>query len=614
MNRILTIFLLLAGLVSPVVAEIEKPNIVVFYVDDLGWQDLQLNELDEPCPYETPNVKRLAESGMNFTQGYSPAPTCSPSRAGIITGQHPAKLGLTHVHLGSKRTAGKTQRLVAPYLESHLDLDVLTLADAMKQNGYRTGHSGKWHVGLTSASYGFEVVDQDRGVHRGMDDRTKDFATANDKRWPLSKEKYPPFSDKKPEGISYPYDQVTESALSFMKESGDHPFFLNLCHWMVHWPVLTRNGDLLEYYCDKMGQPFPPEPGDRTLPGQQNPYYAAMVTTVDWSLGRIVDYLEQTDDPRHPGKKLIETTYIFFSSDNGGAEIRGPEIISDNYPLKNGKKYVEEGGIRVPLVIAGPGIEPATEFDRLVNQLDLFPTILELTDSTIAAVDRQELSGLNLSHVLTGAKETIVDETGHERDFLFWHFPHNGDSNMKSAIRSGDYKLNKRYGTDDYELYRLYLDGKRHDLEEEHDLANNPEFRSVVERLATTLESALEANGAEPAYLNPEYSGRTRKPAVVDSISFEASNRMAKLVANGSGPAIKKAYVIYHRKPNSPKEKSKLVREKAPAVLFGMKDPASVSTDGYTVSAVVPSGVPAVGFILVDVNGFQTYSDIQLAK
>lgn len=620
MNRILTTIIVLVGILpagfaaeeTPAAKGVSKPNVIIFYVDDLGWQDLELNDLDDPCPYETPNVKRLAASGMNFTQGYAPAPTCSPSRAGIITGQHPAKLGLTHVHLGSMQNGAKSQRLVAPYLESHLDLDALTLADALKRNGYRTGHSGKWHVGLTASNYGFEVVDQDRGVHRGMEDRTKDFATADDKRYPLSEEKYPPFSDKFPDGISYPYDQVTESALSFMKESGEQPFFLNLCHWMVHWPVLTRNGELLEYYCDKLGQPFPPEPGDMTLPGQQNPYFAAMVTTVDWSLGRVVDFLERTDDPRHPGMKLIDTTYIFFTSDNGGAEVRGPEIISDNYPLKKGKKYAEEGGIRVPLVVSGPGIPAGSEFDGLVNQLDFFPTLLDLTNSSIDAEEREELSGLDISPVLHGRSVSIVDAAGQERDHLFWHFPHNGDASMKSAIRSGDFKLYKRYATNDYELYRLYKDGDRHDLEERFDLAKKPEFRSLVERLAAQLDRSLQANRAELPYLNPYYAHRADDAVSIEGLRFDASSRKASLTARKSGPAIERAYVVFQGAPGSAKVKHRAVE--GPALLFGMREAARVAPDGYSVSALVPEGVPAVGFILIDANGYQTYSDIEAGR
>ena len=161
-----------------------------------------------------------------------------------------------------------------------------------------------------------------------------------------------------------------------------------------------------------------------SLPGQQNPYFAAMVTTVDWSLGRVMDYLEQTDDPRNPGKKLIETTYVFFTSDNGGAEKRGAEIISDNFPLKAGKKYSDEGGIRVPMVVTGPKIAAGALSSELVNQLDFFPTILSLTSSNITEENEQELGGLDISPVLLGKRQQVVNKSGQRRESLFWHFPH----------------------------------------------------------------------------------------------------------------------------------------------------------------------------------------------
>lgn len=594
---------------------VQQPNIIIFYVDDLGWQDVQLNDVDEPCPYETPNIVKFAESGMNFTQGYSPAPTCSPSRAGIITGQHPAKIGLTHVTLGAMKAGKKSEPLMEPYIQDPLDLNLLTLADALAANGYRTGHSGKWHVGLNAASYGFQVVNQDRGPHRGMEDRTKGFATANDKQYPLSKEKYPPYSDKKPEGISYPYDEVTESALQFMADSGEQPFFLNLCHWMVHWPVLTRNGDLLEYYCDKFGQPFPPKPGDMTLPGQQNPYFAAMVTTVDWSLGRIVDYLERTDDPRNPGKKLIETTYIFFTSDNGGVETHGKEIISDNAPLKYGKKHPEEGGVRVPMVIAGPGIEHGSQFDGMINQLDYFPTILDLTGSKIAQKDFNELSGLDITPILKGESQKVTDAAGNERDHLFWHFPHNGMESMKSAIRSGDFKLYKRYLTNDYELYQLQKNGQRNDYEEANDLAKNPEYSSVVERLSAMLDAELEANHAEGPYLNPAFSGNKAPSATVAQSKYDRVSRQATLSVERSGPAIQKAFVIYRPEKEGGKHRHKeMVSKPEDAKLPGMREFAAISADGYCVSAEIPASIPAYRFVIIDANGYMQYSNIVQAS
>ncbi len=630
---------------KPAIAD-EQPNIVIFYVDDLGWQDIEVNDLDDPCPYETPNIKKLASAGMNFTQAYSPAPTCSPSRAGIITGQHPAKIRLTHVDLGAAKPGRSTERLVAPYLQSHLDLDVLTLADAMKQNGYRTGHVGKWHVGLTSESYGFDFVNQTRGIHRGVDDRTKDFATAEDKKYPLSKEKYAPVSDKNPNGISYPYDELTESAIQFIGESKDKPFFLNMCHWMVHWPMLTRNGELLEHYCDKFGQPFPPKKGDMTLPGQQNPYFASMTTSVDWSLGRLVDYLEKTDDPRSPGKKLIETTYIFFTSDNGGAEIRGKEILSDNAPLKFGKKHPEEGGIRVPMIVSGPGIAMGTQFDGLVNQLDYFPTILKLTQSKISYEKMEALSGLDISPVLNGASQKVTDSKGVERTHLFWHFPHNGAIAMKSAIREGDFKLYKRYFTNDYELYRLYKDGKRLDLEEKNNLAKDDAYKTVVKSLAATLEADLKANNAEMPYLNPAYKDHEKDPATIAELNFEATDREAKVSVGSGGPGIKEAYVIYQNEPGKSKKKSKSkAKTKAKRVaeraaerrkqkgnapvgskkaeqptethgtkLTGMKQPVAIAGDGLSVSAKIPAEVAAYRFMLIDNNGFLQYSEVQTSK
>ena len=161
-----------------------KPNILIFYVDDLGWQGTQLNDVDEPCAYDTPNVLRLAEQGMNFTQGYSAAPTCAPSRAGIITGQHPGRLRYTHV-LFDRIIEGKASaELVDPYLGSHLQLDALTLATALGENGYRTGHVGKWHLGLSSSLFGFDFSHEERGVHRKTADRTSDFSTPSRRNTP----------------------------------------------------------------------------------------------------------------------------------------------------------------------------------------------------------------------------------------------------------------------------------------------------------------------------------------------------------------------------------------------------------------------------------------------
>ncbi|MDA7917010.1 sulfatase [Akkermansiaceae bacterium] len=601
---------------QPVFAKGPPPNIIIFYVDDLGWQATQLNDVDKPTPYETPNIVKLAASGMNFTQGYSPAPTCSPSRAAILSGQHPAQTRFTHVTLDNRKDAKKTERLIPPYLEKQYDRNHLTIANALKANGYRTGHSGKWHIGLSSASYGFKVVNEDRGIHRSVPDRTTGFATPEDTKYPLSKEKYPPFSEKKPEGISYPYDEVTESAIKFIGESGEQPFFLNLCHWMVHWPAMTRNGELLEYYCDKLGQPFPPKKGAMSLPGQNNPYFASMVTSVDWSLGRVVDFLEKTDDPRSPGKKLIETTYIFFSSDNGGATKHGKETLSDNSPLKYGKTHAEEGGVRVPMVITGPGIEGGTQFDGLINQLDFFPTFLSLTGAKIAPDYFAKLSGVDISPVIHGKSTQVLDGKGKEREHLFWHYPHGAGESMKSAIRSGDFKLYKRYETNDYELYRLYQDAKRLDLEEANDLAKNPEHAAVVERLGKILEAELVAHNAEFPYLNPNYTDKKKPAATLGKQSFKESTRRARLAVEPGGPKVKEAWVIYCHAPSAEKKKERRGSSDAVTTEFipGMRLPATVSEDGSKVSAVIPKSIGGYCLMLVDANGFMQYTDVAAAQ
>lgn len=615
----LGLFLSLALLVSSGTASAEpeqlvKPNIIIFYVDDLGWQDVQLNELDEPCPYETPNLVKLASQGMSFSQAYSPAPSCSPSRAGIISGQHPAQIDITHVDLGKVEEMKDMDEFRSPFLNGHLDLKHLTIAHNLKANGYKTGHVGKWHVGLNAANYGFDYADESRGAHRGMNDRTKDFATAKDKKYPLSKEKYAPFSDKKPDGISYPYDEVTESALRFMEESKEEPFFLNLWHWMVHWPVLTRNGELLEHYCDKLGHPFPPKPGDMKLEGQQNPYFASMVTTVDWSLGRLMTYLDKTDDPRNPGKKLRETTYIFFSSDNGGAELKGKEIISDNYPLKNGKTHSEEGGVRVPMVVTGPQIPAASTFGGLVNQLDYFPTIIEVTDSTIADEDKALLSGCDISPVLSGSSELITNAAGEERTHVFWHYPHSRDRH-KSGLRKGDYKFYKNAAGGLKELYRLYKDGEREDIEEKNNLINNPEYADVAKELSALLDSTLASHNAQGPYLNPTFKEKAAQPAVIAESSL--SGRQAKLSIKPDGTRLTEAYIIYL--PASPDEVSKAKKDKTyvedrNASQIRIKTPASVSEDGLTVTADLPEDVVAYRFILIDSENFMQYAEVQSAE
>lgn len=349
-----------------------KPNVLLMYVDDLGWQDVKCYDVDEQSPYETPNLDALAKKGVLFRQAYSPAPTCAPSRCAIMSGKHPARLQKTHVKGGHPPTPHRsTAPFMPPWYHGGLGVEETTIAEALRSNGYRTGHSGKWHIAIEHSAYpqpkdhGFDVTSSGRGVNTKMSPhRLTGFATSD------SSDPYQ-LDDK-----GFPRDSVTIDAISFMEESKQDPFFLYYATWLVHYPIQSRSKALLEKYCEKMGVEMPTDPGYLAENGQQkNPYYGAMVETLDAYIGHLVDYLETTDDPRWPGHKLAENTYIIFSSDNGGCEGAG-ETYTTNAPLDKGKSSAKEGGTRVPLIIAGPEIKKGIDSDVLANGLDFYPSTL----------------------------------------------------------------------------------------------------------------------------------------------------------------------------------------------------------------------------------------------
>lgn len=592
-----------------------KPNIIIFYADDLGWQDTQLNDLDKPCPWETPNIMSLAKDGLNFTNAYSPAPTCAPSRASIITGLHPTKTGVTHVAGGEIPTPSVHSTLVTPFYPLGLKPEDITLAEVLKTNGYKTGHSGKWHMGSLDIQkpthQGFDFSYEGRGAHQGPkkpDNRITKFAT-DDKKDPyrLSSEKYPPYSKTHPNGISYPKDEVTEKAISFIDKNKDEPFFLYLAHWMVHYPIHTKNKELLQYYCNKLGIDFPKDPEYVTTPGQTNPYYGAMVTTLDWSLGRIVDFLKNTEDPRNLGKKLYETTYIIFSSDNGGCERHAQEIITDNYPLDQGKKYAQEGGIRVPTIIYGPSVVKGKTYDGLMNQLDLFPTLLNLTQTTASKTITNNLDGLNISNVLKDTSKQIIDKDGKPREFLWWHFPHNSSTSMQSAIREGDFKLYKNYVTNDYSLYRLYQNGKRLDIEEKFNVVHKPEYKSIVKKLSKELEETLVKYNAQIPYKNPyekkDYIGKDKAVFVPKIISdkYNASNREATITIESGKVKIASGYALIKISDTEKVRKPKSTYIKIPIIS---------GKDHLSFKAEIPKEAKEYIFILIDENDFMIKSKL----
>ncbi|MDN3663902.1 sulfatase [Algibacter miyuki] len=593
-----------------------KPNIIIFYADDLGWQDVELNDLDEPCAWETPNIKNLAKDAINFTNAYSPAPTCAPSRSALLSGLHPAKTGITNVTGGEIPKPSRGSSFINPYFPAGLMPENLTIAEALKLNGYRTGHVGKWHAGhlqiQSSTNQGFDFAHESRGAHQGPKapkSRVTEFAThVKGDKYRLSEEKYYPFTKESPNGISYPKDEVTENALKFIKESKQEPFFLYLAHWMVHYPIHTKNKELLQYYCDKLGMDFPEEDVPMTAEGQNNPYFGAMVTTLDWSLGRVVDLLKKTDDPRNPGKKLYETTYIIFSSDNGGAERRRDEIMSDNAPLDKGKKYTEEGGIRVPMLISGPNIPKGKTKDVLINQLDFYPTILNITNSKIPSKYSSDLDGLDISGVLLNNENSVKNNKGKVRADLWWHYPYGDNSKNQSAIRAGDYKLYKNFANGSYVLHRLYKDGKRFDLEEKYDIAKKEP--KVLKDLSGRLEKYLKDYNAPLPYRSIENTkeasekGNIAAVPTITSDTFDIKSREVSIeLEKGKSKVVESYALIKIGDPVKVNKNGKKAKQGKHATTY-IKVPVDCDKNKLKYTVTIPKEALEYIFIIIDENRY----------
>lgn len=577
----------------------EKPNIVLIYADDLGWQDVKCYDIDAPSPYETPHIDALAKQGVLFWQGYSPAPTCAPSRCAIMSGNHPARAQKTHVVGGAppRPHSRAKSRMMEPWYSGRMPEDEVTLAKVLRQAGYVTGHCGKWHMAVEHFAFpqpgdqGFDFTThhhgQDvRGVQTGMKNRLEGFATSEaDDPYRLDAQ-------------GFPRDPITVAALDFMEREKQQPFFLYQATWLVHTPIQSRSRALLEKYCEKLGVEFPTEPEGWPLEGQRNPYYCAMVESFDYYLGQIVSYLENTEDPRWPGHKLIENTYLFFSSDNGGMEGHPGEVFTDNYPLDRGKISAMEGGTRVPFIVVGPGIPAGVESEVMVNGLDFYPTMLAL-----AGVDQPQgknLDGCDLAPLLLNdpTDPSLVREAdGSVRDTMVWHFPHSGA--LESTIRTGDYKLVRNYdhlnnpATAELELYRLYdSEGAkpvRADIEEANNLAATmPEKAAAMNTLLAEILGGMAAS--YPSY-NPHFThplpGKKKVPSV---LSHKRKSDHVQFVFRENGSRVLRADLLYTT--NGGGQYEEWFRASASVV------------EGGKVHAEIPPGATHYLINLVDENGF----------
>ena len=524
-----------------------KPNIVLILTDDLGWQDVKCYDIDDPSPYETPNIDSLAKKGVMFWQAYSPAPTCAPTRCAIMSGNHPARAQKTHVVGGAPpHPRNKHVRMMDPWYSGRMPADEVTLAKALGENGYTTGHSGKWHIAIDHHAFpqpmdvGFDWTRSDRGARASMKDRLSGFATtAVDDPFCLDED-------------GFPFHQTNEDALTFLNEHKQDPFFLYYATWLVHSPIHTRSEALLEKYVERIGTD-PKSPPKKDVPGQKNPFFAAMVEELDHNLGVIFDYLEETDDPRWPGHKLSENTYLIFTSDNGGMEGGPNERYTDNDPLDMGKISAKEGGTRVPLIIIGPDIPAGVQTDVMANGLDFYPTILAMTGTP--RPDGKNLDGCDLLPLLHGDPKNpdlVKEEDGTSRDTMVWHFPHGVA--LESTIREGDFKLIRNYdhvenpATPELELFQLYdtenSEAKRVDIEEAKNLAET--FPEKTQELNAKLTAALTEMDASYPYYNPDIvSSLPNKENVCVVAEHKRQGRSVVFSYQENGAKVVKADLIY---------------------------------------------------------------------
>ncbi|MEZ4991529.1 MAG: sulfatase [Saprospiraceae bacterium] len=399
-----------------------KPNIVFILIDDLGWADLSCygNTF-----HQTPNIDKLASRGMLFTDAYAPSAVCSPSRAAIMSGQYPARVGMTDFIPGHWRPY---ERLTVPINRTqHLPLEEETFAEALKQEGYTTGYYGKWHLGWGEFA----------PEHQGFDD------VAVSSGWGHF---FPPVKTTPDRGLpegTYLADGLTTLAEDFITANRDTNFLLVLAHFAVHVPLEAKEEKIAKYanYTGKGN-------------GVNNPTYAAMLESVDESVGRIVAKLEELG--------LTDNTAIFFFSDNGGLrqifDKRDDIIVTNNAPLRDEKGTIYEGGIRVPMLAVWPGHIPAgSRSAEPVDGVDLFPTFCEIAGLPEANWP-DKLDGKSLLPELTA-------QAGLDREALYFHYPHYHHSTPASAIRVGDYKLIEFLEDHHLELYDLSKDiGESHDL------------------------------------------------------------------------------------------------------------------------------------------------------
>lgn len=472
-------------LVHGATADSKQPNVIMILIDDMGWAD---SSTYGSTYYQTPNLTRLAEQGMLFTDAYAANPLCSPTRASIMSGQHPARLRMTvavtpksveepkALPVAGKAYCGKVQS------KNHLPLEVFTLAEALKEDGYATAHIGKWH--LTERG-----MDQFRAEHQGFD-----FVIGGGSL-PGPPDYYSPYKNAIPNLKAGPKgeylnERLAEESIKWIRsvETSGQPFYLNLWHYAVHGPIIAKK-DLLPKY-EALRDPNA---------DQRCPEMATMLESMDSSVGILLDWL---DEPQN--SELKANTVILLTSDNGGVihkDLNGNAWTS-NRPLRGGKANTYEGGMRVPWIVSWPGqIQSGTTCETPVQTVDIYPTVLELAG--IQPNNEQTIDGQSIV--------PLLNEQPMEHQPIFTHFPHVFGIMCapSTAVRVGDWKLIRFHhagqdaASDAFELFHLGMDPG-----EAIDLA--PYFPEKVTELDRLITGHLQATDALLPVRNGNYKGNPR--------------------------------------------------------------------------------------------------------
>jgi arylsulfatase A-like enzyme len=438
------------------------PNIVFILTDDLGWTDLRCygNKFNE-----TPHIDKLAERGIRFTQAYAACPVCSPTRASILTGKYPARLHLTNFLIGN-RTDPESPVLPPSGWKTMLDAREVTLPELLKTKGYTSAMVGKWHLGnhdsVTPWNQGFDFT-------RMIGKNGLDYYN-----YSIFIDSYQnEFID---DGTNYLTDKLTEYGVEFIRKNKDQPFFLYMAYSAPHVFIVPR-GDKMRKYFFKYEQ---------SKPEKFNPYYAAMVGSIDDGVGRIMKTLEENG--------LLENTLVIFTSDNGGLGIDEVGPTPTNLaPLRKWKGHIYEGGTRVPAIFSWPGkLQAGKVSENYFSSIDYLPTFCELTG--ISEIP-ENVDGKSIVPLLLKPEK----KEDYERP-LFWHYPHfsNQLGRPAGSVRMGDFKLVELYETGTLELYNL-----KEDISESNNLSEKMKDKTTeMYKLLADWRKSVNAQMPVP---NPDY-------------------------------------------------------------------------------------------------------------